>query len=215
MALLMSTRSVAWIQSAMDVGTAFMSAMSGATTSSTTAAAAAVPSGQNDPQRHYTAAFETLLRGEITHAERQVELHTLSYVYLNKLSVCANLPVIVLSSVVGFLGPMNTFSGQSKLLGAVSIFVAILNTIENYFAWTKRSESHRLTALVYAKLAKFIAVQLQLEVSLRVPPTQLLALITHDIQTLKDSEPAVPQHIRARVTTRATMAAASPIMNDT
>jgi hypothetical protein len=161
----------------------------------------------------YTPALEALLRAEVIHAGRQVELHTLSYVYLNKLSVCANLPIIILSSIVGFLGPMDTFGGQSKLLGAVSIFVAILNTIENYFAWTKRSESHRLTALVYAKLAKFILVQLQLEPGLRVPSGQLLTLITRDIQTLKDSEPAIPQCIRARAEsgTATHMAASSPI----
>jgi len=143
----------------------------------------------------YTDEFEQLLKDESEKAESMGILHSMSSQKYNYLSIFINIPVIVLSSIIGFLSPLTLFPNQSIFLGSLSIMVAILKTIDNYFDWTKRSESHRMTGLNYIKISKLIQIQLSLEKECRMVANDLLHIITSDLQNLKDSEPAIPPDI--------------------
>jgi hypothetical protein len=143
----------------------------------------------------YTEEFETLLKEESEKAECMSILHSMAWQTYTKYSVLINIPVIILSSVIGFLSPLDLFEDQNILLGALSILVAILKTLDNFFDWTKRSENHRLTNLSYSKISKFIQIQLSLEKNCRIIADDILTIITNDLQNLKDSEPPIPNFI--------------------
>ena len=143
----------------------------------------------------YTNEFETLLKDESEKAEAMSILHAMCHAHLNRLSVGVNIPVIILSSLIGFLSPLELFEKQTILLGALSIVVAIAKTIDSYMDFTKRTETHRVIGLNYAKISKFIQIQLSLEKDCRINAKDLLDYIQNDLQNLKDQEPIISQKI--------------------
>jgi hypothetical protein len=143
----------------------------------------------------YTDEFEQLIKDEGERAEAMGIMHQLASILYNKYSTYINVPVILLSSIVGFLSPLSLFNQQSILLGAMSLFISAIKTIDNYFDLTKRAEAHRQTSLNYIRISKYIEIQLSLEKECRMAAQDLLGLITNDIQNLKDSEPQIPQSI--------------------
>lgn len=143
----------------------------------------------------YSDEFEHLLKEEAERCESYSILHSKCHSRYSNLSVMINIPVIVLSSLVGFLSTINLFDGKEIFLGALSICIAIGKSFESYFSWTQRSETHRVIGLNYAKLSKYIQIQLSLEQEVRIRPEDLLDIITNDIQNLKDQEPLIPKKI--------------------
>ena len=146
-------------------------------------------------QPTFTNEFEDLLKAESEKAEAMSILHIWSHQYFNKLSIGINIPVIILSSIVGFLSPLSLFDKQAILLGGFSILIAIAKTIDSYMDFTKRTEFHRVISLNYSKISKFIQVQLALEKECRINAKDLLEYITQDLQNLKDQEPLIPSKV--------------------
>lgn len=143
----------------------------------------------------YSDDFETLLKDEAEKAESMSILHNKAYLRFNKFSVFINIPVIILSSVIGFLSPLNMFEKQPIMLGALSIFIAILKTTDNFFDFTKRCETHRMTSLNYIRISKWIQIQLSLERDCRVNALDLFNTINNDLQNIRDAEPAIPYQV--------------------
>lgn len=143
----------------------------------------------------YTNEFEELLKQEAEKCESMSILHSKAYNKFNNLSTIINIPVIIISSIVGFLNPIPLFIDQNIILGAISLCVAVIKTLDSYFSWTQRSETHRLTSLNYSKISKFIQIQLSLERSNRISAKDLYNCITNDIQNIKDSEPLIPSDV--------------------
>lgn len=109
-----------------------------------------------------------------------------------------DLPVIVLSSVTGFcsVGSGVMFEGQEKLssiiLGTVSLFVGILNTTGSYFGWAKRSEAHRISAIHYARLHRFMRIEMSLPRDERMTPHDLLKYCKDQYERLAEISPLIP-----------------------
>ena len=143
----------------------------------------------------FTDELERLFKEEAEKAEVMSILHTYSHIKYNRLSVVVNIPVIIFSSLVGFLSTLDLFDHQNILLGAISLCVATIKTIDSYFDFTKKSESFRLTSLAYAKICKFIQIQLSLDRENRISPDDLLQVITNDLQNLRDAEPTIDKDI--------------------
>lgn len=143
----------------------------------------------------YTEAFEILLKEEAEKAESMSILHHKSYQKYNKLSIITNIPVIILSAVVGFLSPIPIFTSQNIFLGGLSVTIGIIKTIDSYMDFTKRTQTHYLTSLSYKKIAKFIQIQLSLEKECRIAPNDLLNVITNDLENITNSEPCIPEDI--------------------
>lgn len=109
-----------------------------------------------------------------------------------------DLPVIVISSITGFLSASSPsiFAGEEKLssilLGVASLFVSVLNTMGTYFGWAKRAESHRLSAIQYARLYRFLAIELGLPRDERMTPTDLLKYTKDAYDRLQEVSPLIP-----------------------
>jgi len=143
----------------------------------------------------FTDELEELIKQESEKAECMSLLHQMSHIKYNKLSIVINVPVIVLSSLIGFLSNINMFDKQNILLGAVSLLISIIKTMDSYFDYTKKSESHRMVGLNYNKISKLIQIQLSLDREHRISPDDLMVVITNDLQNLRDSEPVIDRDI--------------------
>jgi hypothetical protein len=107
------------------------------------------------------------------------------------------LPVIILSTVTGFV------SGSSQLLfpnptaasvgiGIVSLATGVLSTVGSYFAWAKKTEGCRISALQYSKLQKFIAIEMTLPKNERIQAKDMLKMIRETAERLMETSPAIP-----------------------
>lgn len=143
----------------------------------------------------YTDEFEQLLKSESEKAESMSILHHMSFLHFNRLSNLVNVPVIVLSSFTGLFTALAIFPNSNLILGTLSIVIGIIKTLDNYFDWTKRSESHRIIGLAYGKISKLIQIQLALERSRRIIAKDLYQVITNDLQNLKDQEHPITKKI--------------------
>lgn len=111
-----------------------------------------------------------------------------------------DLPVIVGSGVIAFLnaGSQSMFEDariSSIALGVGSLVVGILNTMGTYFGWAKRAEGHRISAINYAKLYRFIAVELALPRDERMTPHDFLKMVKDSYDRLAEISPLVPASI--------------------
>lgn len=109
-----------------------------------------------------------------------------------------DLPVIIGSGVIAFLnaGSSSLFPDQriaSTALGVGSLFMGILNSFGTYFGWSKRAEGHRISAIHYAKLYRFISVELRLPRNERMSPHDLLKYVKDQYDRLAEISPMVPE----------------------
>ena len=109
-----------------------------------------------------------------------------------------DLPVIIGSGVIAFLnaGSSSLFEDQriaSTALGVGSLFMGILNSFGTYFGWSKRAEGHRISAIHYAKLYRFISVELRLPRTERMSPHDLLKYVKDQYDRLAEISPMVPE----------------------
>ena len=110
-----------------------------------------------------------------------------------------DLPVIAVSSMIGFLSvgqgtiwPNDIERVPDVVLGAFSLCVSVLNTVGAYFAWAKKTEGHRIAGLHYAKLYRFISVEMALPRDERTPVHEFLKYCKEQYDRLAETSPALP-----------------------
>jgi hypothetical protein len=111
-----------------------------------------------------------------------------------------DLPVIVGSGAVAFLnaGSSSLFSDHqlaATALGVGSLVIGILNTIGTYFGWAKRAEGHRMSGIHYAKLYRFINVEMRLPRDQRMQPGDFLKYVKDQYDRLAELSPLIPTSI--------------------
>lgn len=160
-----------------------------------------------DVEVSWNTSLETLIGQEGEKCSGLSWLYTESERYYNNRNNYIALPVIVLSTVTGFI------SGSSQILfsnastasigvGGVSLFTGILSTVGSYFSWAKKAEASRITALQYSKLLKFITIELTLPKEERIRAKDMLKMIRETVERLLETSPAVPPHIIAEYKTK-------------
>ena len=150
----------------------------------------------------YSFQLEQLLKDEAEIAESLSVLHRMSYVRYNTFSSIVSIPIIVISSMTGYMTALDLgWDNSSVFLGSLSILVGIIRSIEAYFGWGKRSESHRISSLQYAKTNKLIAVELALQSGDRIAAKDLLNIIKQDLQTLAEYAPMLDDTVIERFKT--------------
>jgi len=113
------------------------------------------------------------------------------------------IPVIVISSVTGFLsvGSTSMFAGQemtsSVVLGILSLMVSVFQTVGTYFGWARRAEGHKLSSIQYARLHRFLKIEMSLPRDQRQTPGELLKYVRDAIDRLQEISPLVPSSVIA------------------
>lgn len=110
------------------------------------------------------------------------------------------LPVIIGSAVIGFLnaGSTSMFGDpqtSSIALGVGSLAVGVLQTINTYFNWAKRAEGHRISAIQYSKMYRFLSIEMSLPRCERMTPTELLKHTKDTYDRLQEISPLIPPEI--------------------
>lgn len=115
-----------------------------------------------------------------------------------------DLPVIIISSLVGFMsvGSTTMFAGRemesSVSLGILSLFVSVLNTTGSYFGWSKRAEGHRISAIQYSKMYRYLNIEMSLPRQERMTPHDLLKYTKECYDRLQEISPMIPPEIIAK-----------------
>ena len=131
-------------------------------------------------------------------------LHKESEAVFSRKAQWIDLPVIVLSTLCGSL----TLSAKSlfgeaneetalKAVGALSLFSGVLGTIQAYFSFSRRAENHRNSYLEYAKLYRFVKVELGLPRAQRIQAKDLIKIVNDGFERLNELSPLVPPKILA------------------
>jgi hypothetical protein len=127
-------------------------------------------------------------------------LHSKSEKWYSKLNTYLSLPVIMMSTIAGAasIGTQSLFNGSETanvLIGCISLSVATLNTVSSYFSWAKRSEAHRIAGTTYAKIYRFILIELALPRSERISAKDMLKIVREQCDRLQETSPQIPDNI--------------------
>lgn len=145
-------------------------------------------------------SLETLVAEEAEKCGGLSWLHSECERYFSFHTNLIALPVIILSTVNGFLsGSSQTLFSNPQTssigLGVVSLFTGVLSTVGSYFAWAKRTEAHRISSIQYQKISKFLTIELSLPKAERVAAKDILKITRDQIERLMEISPAVPESI--------------------
>ena len=127
-------------------------------------------------------------------------LHKRSEEIYSTRTVWIDLPVIILGTMNGAIsvGSDSLFGGSSYssvAVGIVALMTAILSTIGSYFAWQRRAEGHRISSISYAKLYRFLSVEMSLPREERMSPQDLLKFVKTEYDRLAEISPLVPPNV--------------------
>ena len=117
--------------------------------------------------------------------------------------MCIDLPVIILSVVnaSASIGSKSLF-GESPLasicIGGVLLFTSILASIGSYFSWGRRAENHKISSFQFAKLYRFLSIELALPRNERMEPSNLLKFCRNEYDRLNEISPLIPPAIIKR-----------------
>jgi hypothetical protein len=158
--------------------------------------ALAVTNKKEDLQ--YNTHLEEVIAAEAEKSLVLRWLHDQSEKRYSKLNTFVAFPVIVISALAGTasIGQESLFGNSDAapiVIGVMSLAVSVLNVIGNYFSWAKRAEGHRISGINYAKLHRWISIELALPRDQRVPAKHFLKEIREQIDRLNETSPAIPQ----------------------
>jgi hypothetical protein len=151
---------------------------------------------------HWNAQLERILASEGERALCFMWMHNRSEKRYSKFTSYIALPVIVLSTLNGFVSAAGgTITDDPRTLsvavGVVSMGVGVLNTLTSYFSWAKRAEAHRMVALQYSKVHRSIMLELALPREERIRANDMLKMVRDQLDRLHETSPQVPDAIIA------------------
>ena len=150
----------------------------------------------------WTSQLEALFASTGEKAHCFSWLHKRAEELFSRKTVFIDLPVIILSTINGAVsvGSSSLFgdSGFASIgVGCVALLTALLSTIGSYFSWARRAEAHKISSLNYAKLYRFISIEMSLPRHERMTPANFLKYIKSEYDRLSEISPLVPPSIVA------------------
>lgn len=124
-------------------------------------------------------------------------LHKNSEKKYNKISYQFDIPNIVISTVAGTLSISSSslFQGMEKeasvFIGILSLISSILTTINSYFGFKKRCETHRLVSIQYQKLFLKIDLVLGLKQVERPSLNEFIKFVSDEFNRLAEISPII------------------------
>jgi hypothetical protein len=144
----------------------------------------------------YNTNLEKLLKENSEECESLSILHRMSYEKYNRRSNYINIPVIILSSAIGFITGIDLqYDKMNIILGVGSVFVGIIKSVDTYFQLAKRAESHRICSLQFSQISKKMQVELTLHRNQRMSAENMMNIIKTDIKNMQDIAPLIDKDI--------------------
>jgi len=149
----------------------------------------------NTPIR-YNSELEQLLKENSEECESLSILHRISYEKYYRRSNYINIPVIILSSAIGFITGIDLqYDKMNIILGIGSVFVGIIKSVDTYFQLAKRAESHRICALQFSQIYKKIQIELSLNRQQRASAENMMNIVKTDIKNMQEIAPLIDDDI--------------------
>jgi len=149
----------------------------------------------NTPIR-YNSELEQLLKENSEECESLSILHRISYEKYYQRSNYINIPVIILSSAIGFITGIDLqYDKMNIILGIGSVFVGIIKSVDTYFQLAKRAESHRICALQFSQIYKKIQIELSLNRQQRASAENMMHIVKTDIKNMQEIAPLIDDDI--------------------
>jgi hypothetical protein len=154
-----------------------------------------------EPHPDWNEALEDVIKKEGEQAEGLYWLHNQAAHWAQRWNDRIQIPAIVLATVTGF------FSATSDMIpplaiGAASVFVGILNTVNSYYKFSQRAEGHKIASLWYLKTYKRIETVLSLPIHQRVDAGALLGELSEGMTRITETAPQLPPHVLAAYSQR-------------
>lgn len=128
-----------------------------------------VPNPDNDIKpTEWDDSFETICGNLVDEAQINTFLHLKSHRYYSKWSRIFQIPIILLSALVGSANFASDNFGKEKenvilAVGGVSILISIISSIAQYLRLAELKESHRISSFHWEKFFNKLKVQLMLK----------------------------------------------------
>jgi len=154
-------------------------------------------------QKGWTKEQETLLAEWSDIAQCYRWLHDRSYKLYRTRNLGMSIPVIILSTVSGAasvaLGNASGGGDGQKwgqlVIGGISIFAGIVQTLSGTFGFAQLSEGHRVASISWGKLQRRVAVELQLAPNDRMDSMNFLDICRQELDRLIEQSPSIPETI--------------------
>ena len=149
---------------------------------------------------HWNPQLEHILSEEGERALCFSWLHTRSHKQYSAYSTYITIPTVVLATLTGSasIGSKSLF-GESEIsgvvIGVISLSIGVLNTISGYFSWAARAEGHRLAAIAYTKIHRFILIELSLPRGERMAARDMLKIVRDQLDRLQETSPQIPDKV--------------------
>ena len=152
---------------------------------------------EGHPDVLWNRALEELLCNEAEKCSGLSWLHTRSEALYSAYNTRLQLPIIIFSALSGFVSGIlpPTVEGGTAMIGSVSILVSVLGTINSFFAFARRAEGHRISAVQYSQICRSIRIEMNLPAEQRLIPKVMLKWIKDDLKRLAETSPRVPEKI--------------------
>ena len=144
-----------------------------------------------EPHPEWNEGLEMVVKKEGEQSESLYWLHLHAANWASKRNDWIQIPAILLATVTGF------FSATSDMIppiaiGAMSILVGALNTINSYYKFSQRAEGHRIASHLYLQTYKNIEVELSLPIEQRTAAEQLLKDLRDRMGRVSETAPPLP-----------------------
>lgn len=125
-------------------------------------------------------------------------LHTTSSLVYDRYATYLDLPSIILQIFngafsIGSASIFGDFPKASVIIGVIGLITATMNSITGYFGWRKRSEQHKQASVQYAKLYRFIVIELGLPRTERIAAKKIVKMIHETYDSLHTQAPFIPK----------------------
>jgi hypothetical protein len=155
---------------------------------------------EQGPDISWNDQIEELFRQTAEKSNALSMLHSSATQKYQRINTALNIPVIILSTIVGATSMSSTviFGGWeygSVIIGVISLFSGILKTVDSYFNYGQLLERHRVTSISYKKLYKILSFELSLPRHQRTNLKTFMKFIKSEMDRLLEQSPELPTDI--------------------
>jgi len=155
---------------------------------------------EQQPDISWNDQIEELFRQTAEKSNALSMLHSSATQKYQRINTALNIPVIILSTIVGATSMSSTviFGGWeygSVIIGVISLFSGILKTVDSYFNYGQLLERHRVTSISYKKLYKILSFELSLPRHQRTNLKTFMKFIKAEMDRLLEQSPELPNDV--------------------
>lgn len=128
-------------------------------------------------------------------------LHEKSKHKYNRINYWFTIPVIIISTVTGTLNfaqekfPEDYRGWVATGVGSLNIFAGIITTIHQYLKYVELNESHRVSAIAWAKFYRNLTIELSRKPVERTPVDKLINRNKEEFDRLMETSPDIPADV--------------------